>query len=243
MFAKADRDSDGVISRRALAAHACACFLNERGADALLLQRRVCACRRLQRAVSGGDAGASAAARTAARSLCTLTSACRRTPPPLSRPAGGLLAASRRSAQFRSSALASATTASWCAASRCCPGACKPEHSCDARQILSGDVIEASVGVALGLSTMAAAGCGNMVSDVLGIGISNQIEASPPPASPSVAFADARVAAPNSARATPWASARGSLRRRCSCEPPRVRCSARLHTCAPYTDDVPVQWW
>ena len=43
-------------------------------------------------------------------------------------------------------------------------------------QILSGDAIEATVGVALGLSTMAAAGCGNMVSDVLGIGISNQIE-------------------------------------------------------------------
>jgi hypothetical protein len=33
------------------------------------------------------------------------------------------------------------------------------------------------VGVALSLSTMAAAGCGNMVSDVLGIGISGQIEA------------------------------------------------------------------
>ena len=32
------------------------------------------------------------------------------------------------------------------------------------------------MGVALSLSTMAAAGCGNMVSDVLGIGISNQIE-------------------------------------------------------------------
>lgn len=45
-------------------------------------------------------------------------------------------------------------------------------------QILSGDAIEASVGVALSLSTMAAAGCGNMVSDVLGIGISNQIEVS-----------------------------------------------------------------
>ena len=44
-------------------------------------------------------------------------------------------------------------------------------------QILSGDAIEATVGVALGLSTMAAAGCGNMVSDVLGIGISGQIEA------------------------------------------------------------------
>ena len=43
-------------------------------------------------------------------------------------------------------------------------------------QILSGDVIEATVGGALSLSTMAAAGCGNMVSDVLGIGISGQIE-------------------------------------------------------------------
>jgi hypothetical protein len=45
-----------------------------------------------------------------------------------------------------------------------------------ATQILSGDVIEATVGGALSLSTMAAAGCGNMVSDVLGIGISGQIE-------------------------------------------------------------------
>ena len=32
------------------------------------------------------------------------------------------------------------------------------------------------MGGALSLSTMAAAGCGNMVSDVLGIGISGQIE-------------------------------------------------------------------
>ena len=42
--------------------------------------------------------------------------------------------------------------------------------------ILSGETIEATVGVALSLSTMAAAGCGNMVSDVVGIGLSGWIE-------------------------------------------------------------------
>jgi hypothetical protein len=57
---------------------------------------------------------------------------------------------------------------------------CARAHARAAWQILSGDAIEATVGVALSLSTMAAAGCGNMVSDVLGIGISGQIEARAP---------------------------------------------------------------
>ena len=81
------------------------------------------------------------------------------------------------------------------------------------------------MGVALGLSTMAAAGCGNMVSDVLGIGISGWIEARTMQAAHSnalftlaitallpIRLADARLLPPRaarSARATPRASAPG----------------------------------
>ena len=43
--------------------------------------------------------------------------------------------------------------------------------------ILAGESIETSLGVGLGLSTMAAAACGNTVSDIVGIGLSNKIEA------------------------------------------------------------------
>ena len=106
---------------------------------------------------------------------------------------------SPQSAPSRSSALASATTASWCAALASLRNlfiwVSLYSHALPRlAQILSGDVIEASVGVALGLSTMAAAGCGNMVSDVLGIGISNQIEASrAATASPRIARADASL--------------------------------------------------
>jgi len=42
--------------------------------------------------------------------------------------------------------------------------------------ILAGESIETSLGVGLGLSTMASAGLGNTVSDVIGIGLSSKIE-------------------------------------------------------------------
>jgi uncharacterized protein YbjQ (UPF0145 family) len=44
-------------------------------------------------------------------------------------------------------------------------------------QIIAGEEIEASIGVVLGLSTMAAAGLGNLVSDVAGLMLADQIEA------------------------------------------------------------------
>lgn len=48
---------------------------------------------------------------------------------------------------------------------------------CDnAIMILAGDTIEKSVGVRLGLSAMAAAGLGNLCSDVAGIGLADYIE-------------------------------------------------------------------
>eukprot|EP01094_Clydonella_sp_ATCC50884_P004544 TRINITY_DN13574_c0_g1_i1.p1 TRINITY_DN13574_c0_g1~~TRINITY_DN13574_c0_g1_i1.p1 ORF type:complete len:525 (+),score=105.27 TRINITY_DN13574_c0_g1_i1:143-1576(+) len=43
--------------------------------------------------------------------------------------------------------------------------------------IMAGNTIESSIGVTLGLSTMAAAALGNTVSDVAGIGLGNTIEA------------------------------------------------------------------
>jgi hypothetical protein len=42
--------------------------------------------------------------------------------------------------------------------------------------ILAGDAIDATLGVALGLTTMAAAGFGNLISDVAGLGLGNAIE-------------------------------------------------------------------
>lgn len=42
--------------------------------------------------------------------------------------------------------------------------------------ILFGEIIEASIGVKLGLSTMASAALGNLVSDAIGIGIGKQVE-------------------------------------------------------------------
>ena len=48
---------------------------------------------------------------------------------------------------------------------------------CDnAVMIMAGESIETALGVGLGLSTMAAAGFGNTVSDVVGIGLSSKIE-------------------------------------------------------------------
>lgn len=43
--------------------------------------------------------------------------------------------------------------------------------------ILAGDAIDATLGVALGLTTMAAAGFGNLISDVVGLGLGEMIEA------------------------------------------------------------------
>lgn len=43
--------------------------------------------------------------------------------------------------------------------------------------ILAGDAIDATLGVALGLTTLAAAGFGNLISDVAGIGLGEMIEA------------------------------------------------------------------
>lgn len=47
----------------------------------------------------------------------------------------------------------------------------------NAIMILAGNTIEQSLGVTLGLSTLAAAGLGNLMSDVAGIGLGNTIEA------------------------------------------------------------------
>ncbi len=44
------------------------------------------------------------------------------------------------------------------------------------KKILAGEQIEASVGVQLALSTMAAAGLGNIVSDIAGLGFADVIE-------------------------------------------------------------------
>ena len=124
--------------------------------------------------------------------------------------------------------MVSAITASWCAVL-----AAVVHHSpiltsyltMLPAQILSGDVIEATVGGALRLSTMAAAGCGNMVSDVLGIGISGQIEVCKAPRLSSGRFALTRhcFAPMHSVRAMRWAFAHGSPWPRCSCQLPRVR--------------------
>ena len=46
----------------------------------------------------------------------------------------------------------------------------------NAIMILAGDQIDASFGVTLGLSTLAAAGFGNMVSDLAGVGLGGVIE-------------------------------------------------------------------
>jgi hypothetical protein len=52
-----------------------------------------------------------------------------------------------------------------------------PTHTCPAPpQILAGEEIDATFGVSLGLTTMAAAGLGNLFADVAGISIANSIE-------------------------------------------------------------------
>ena len=49
---------------------------------------------------------------------------------------------------------------------------------CDnAIMLLAGEGIESSLGVALGISTLAAAGFGNLISDVVGLGLADTIEA------------------------------------------------------------------
>ena len=45
-------------------------------------------------------------------------------------------------------------------------------------QIIAGDEIELVFGARMGLSTLAAAGLGNLVSDIAGLGFANQIEVS-----------------------------------------------------------------
>ncbi len=42
---------------------------------------------------------------------------------------------------------------------------------------LQGEYIDWTIGLTLGLSTMAAAGIGNMISDLAGIGLADQVEA------------------------------------------------------------------
>lgn len=46
----------------------------------------------------------------------------------------------------------------------------------NAIMLLAGDAIDASLGMKLGISTLAAAGLGNLISDVLGIGAGEMIE-------------------------------------------------------------------
>ena len=43
-------------------------------------------------------------------------------------------------------------------------------------QILAGEEIENQFGARLGLSTLAAAGLGNLLSDICGLGLADQIE-------------------------------------------------------------------
>ena len=43
---------------------------------------------------------------------------------------------------------------------------------------MAGEEIDATLGVKLGLSTLASAGLGNLVSDVAGIGFADQLEVS-----------------------------------------------------------------
>ncbi len=47
-------------------------------------------------------------------------------------------------------------------------------------QILAGEEIENQFGARLGLSTLAAAGLGNLLSDICGLGLADQIEARMP---------------------------------------------------------------
>ncbi len=47
-------------------------------------------------------------------------------------------------------------------------------------QILAGEEIENQFGARLGLSTLAAAGLGNLLSDICGLGLADQIEARTP---------------------------------------------------------------
>ena len=48
---------------------------------------------------------------------------------------------------------------------------------CDnAIMLMSGERIESSLGVALGITTLAAAGLGNLISDVVGLGLADTIE-------------------------------------------------------------------
>jgi tRNA-specific adenosine deaminase 1 len=42
--------------------------------------------------------------------------------------------------------------------------------------LMSGERIESSLGVALGITTLAAAGLGNLISDVVGLGLADTIE-------------------------------------------------------------------
>lgn len=51
----------------------------------------------------------------------------------------------------------------------------------DGAQILAGEEIENQFGARLGLSTLAAAGLGNLLSDICGLGLADQIEARAPP--------------------------------------------------------------
>jgi hypothetical protein len=43
-------------------------------------------------------------------------------------------------------------------------------------KIVAGDAIDSTLGVALGISTLAAAGLGNLISDICGLGVGDTIE-------------------------------------------------------------------
>lgn len=68
-----------------------------------------------------------------------------------------------------------------CAAHLCCPaihalGGCWRWYLCLLLQITAGEQIDLMFGAKLGLSSMAAAGLGNTIADVVGINISHTIE-------------------------------------------------------------------
>jgi hypothetical protein len=55
-----------------------------------------------------------------------------------------------------------------------------PRSCTGAPQITAGEEIDVTLGVRFGLSTLAAAGLGNLVADVAGIGFANSIEVGRP---------------------------------------------------------------
>ena len=105
----------------------------------------------------------------------------------MQRPPGACCSALQLWPASPSLASASLTTRSWQVTS--CAGAealaiWRPENRCGL-QLVAGEQIETSFGASLGLSTLAAAALGNMVSDICGVGVAGHIEVrleSPAPA-------------------------------------------------------------